>query len=166
MVHNIQISVLLTFWEQLKGIKYLSFSAKTRSKTGWDGQGQGEVIVLKKDSLVCLFNEKGTWKGRGETEFSFSNVFRWTLDQKAGVISLEHLRQGLNHPVFLFDLVPYDPSFLSSINPHLCKEDTYSGQIYLDSHGFRFHWRVIGPKKNEEINYLYSRFSERISDDK
>ena len=150
--------VLLSFWEKLIGITQLTFHAKTKSKqeNGWNGKGQGEVVMIKESSHTILFNEKGTWQGTQGGEVSFSNVFRWTLDRGAGVISLEHLRRGPDHPVFLFHLAPSGKQSLSSVDSHLCGGDSYFGQIQFDLYSRRLNWRVIGPKKNEEIDYIYS----------
>ena len=86
---------------------------------------------------------------------SFSNTFRWTLDRSAGMISLEHLRLGPNNPVFLFHLAPTGPHLLASVESHLCEEDVYLAQVAWDIHSIRLSWRVIGPKKNEEMDYHY-----------
>lgn len=152
------IKVLLAFWEKLMGVTQLTFHAKTKSKEekGWNGKGQGEVIMIREGSHRLIFNEKGTWQGKQGGAVSFSNIFRWTLDRNAGVISLEHLRRGPDHPVFLFHLAPSGKHSLSSVDSHLCEGDTYFGQIHFDQHSLRLNWRVIGPKKNEEIDYYYS----------
>jgi hypothetical protein len=86
---------------------------------------------------------------------TFSNTFRWTLDLSAGMISLEHLRQGLNNPVFLFHLAPTGNEHLASVESHLCEEDVYLAQVAWDLHHIRLSWRVIGPQKNEEMEYYY-----------
>lgn len=150
--------ILLAFWEKLMSVTQLTFHAKTKSKEekGWNGKGQGEVVIVKEGFNTLIFNEKGTWRGKQEGEVSFSNIFRWNLDRHAGVISLEHLRQGPNHPVFLFHLAPSGKHSLSSVDSHLCEADTYFGQIHFDRYSLRLNWRVIGPKKNEEIDYFYS----------
>jgi hypothetical protein len=150
--------ILLAFWEKLNGVTQLTFHAKTKSKEekGWNGKGQGEVVIVKEGSNTLIFNEKGAWQGKQGGEVSFSNIFRWTLDENAGVISLEHLRQGPNHPVFLFHLTPSGKHSLSSVDSHLCKEDIYFGQIHFEHYSLRLNWRVIGPKKNEEIDCFYS----------
>lgn len=148
--------VLLSFWERLQRVQQVSFIAKTQSKEshGWNGKGKGEVIVKKEGANCLIFSERGNW---GEKmEVSFTNVFRWTLDRSAGVISLEHLRQGPENPVFLFHLAPCGKHSLASVDSHLCGGDTYFGQIHLDQHSLRLNWRVIGPKKNEEIDSYYS----------
>lgn len=150
--------VLLAFWQKLVGVTRLTFHAKTMSKedTGWNGKGEGEVIVAKDGANILIFNEKGTWQDKQGAEVSFSNVFRWTLDRDVGVISLEHLRRGPNHPVFLFHLVPSGRQSLSSVDSHLCGGDAYFGQVRFDRYNLRLNWRVIGSKKNEEIDYYYS----------
>jgi len=153
-----KMQVLLSFWEKLMGITQLTFHAKTKSKEekGWQGKGQGGVMVTKEDIKTLIFTEKGTWQGKQGEDVIFSNAFRWSLDRNAGMISLEHLRRGLDHPVFLFHLAPSTKHSLSSVDSHFCEGDTYFGQIHFDSHHLRLNWRVIGPKKNEEIDYYYS----------
>lgn len=153
-----KIHVLLTFWEKLNNVKQLSFNAMTKSKQelGWDGKGKGEVIITKEGKHILIFNEKGTWQNKQGLEVNFRNVFRWTLDRQAGIISLEHLRQGPDYPVFLFHLSPSGKQSLSSVDSHLCEGDTYFGQIHFDPYHFHLNWRVIGPKKNEELDYYYS----------
>lgn len=150
--------ILLAFWEKLLTVKQLTFHAKTKSKEegGWIGKGQGEVISIKSNARTLVFNEKGTWQNKEGADVSFSNVFRWTLDLNAKIISLEHLRHGPEHPVFLFHLTPSGKHSLSSVDSHLCEGDTYFGQIHFDSYNLRLNWRVIGPKKNEELDYFYS----------
>lgn len=154
---RIKSRTLFKFWEKLQGVKQLRFHAKTRSKeaSGWQGRGEGEVLIVKEENRL-IFHEKGTWQSRQGSEVGFSNVFCWTLDRLAGMISLEHLRRGPDHPVFLFHLAPSGAYSLSSVDSHLCEEDTYFGQIHFDRYSLRLSWRVIGPKKNEEIDYYYS----------
>lgn len=155
---NSNINVLRIFWGKLAQVKHLSFNAKTKLQEkngGWHRRGQGEVVVAKEGSNRLVFNEKGIWEGRSNREIRFSNVFRWTYCS-IGAISLEHLRRGPSHPVFLIHLVPSGENSLSALDSHLCKEDIYFGQIYSNSYGLRLSWRVIGPKKNEEIEYCYT----------
>lgn len=153
-----KLQVLLAFWEKLLKVRQLTFHAKTNSKDegGWNGKGQGDVISTRSSSNVLIFNEKGSWQGKQGADVGFSNVFRWTLDCDAKMISLEHLRYGAEHPVFLFHLTPTAKHSLSSVDSHLCGGDSYFGQIHFDDYSLRLNWRVIGPKKNEELNYYYS----------
>lgn len=151
------LSTLLEFWEKLSTVKKLSFSAHSKSKenSGWNGHGTGEVNVTKTGSKILLFHEKGFWKGKDNKEVSFMNIFRWTLDRMSGVISLEHLRHGIENPVFLFHLAPSTMHSLSSIDSHLFDGDSYVGQVHFDRYSLKLSWRIIGPKKNEEIEYCY-----------
>lgn len=152
-----RMPILLAAWEKLSSVNQLTFHAKTKLKEeeGWNGKGKGEVIITKEGSNILIFHEKGTWQNKLGTEVNFSNVFRWSLDRYAGVISLEHLRRGLDRPVFLFHLAPTDKQTLSSVDSHLCDGDAYFGQIQFDRTSLSLNWRVIGPKKNEELNYHY-----------
>ena len=152
------LKTLQIFWEKLASIQHLIFQAKTKSvePSGWQGRGKGAVMVTRKGDNILLFHEKGSWQGPKVQEVDFSNVFRWTLDMGAGVISLEHLRRGEDAPVFLFHLAPTSSHSLGSIDSHLCEEDTYFGKIYLDRQSLRLQWRILGPKKNEEIDYYYT----------
>ncbi len=151
------LSTLFEFWEKLSSVKKLSFLAHSKSKesSGWNGHGSGDVIVTKTSPNILVFQEKGFWKGKNNQEVSFTNTFRWTLDRVTGVISLEHLRHGIENPVFLFHLAPSAAHSLSSIDSHLCDGDSYFGQAHFDRYNLKLTWRVIGPKKNEEIEYSY-----------
>lgn len=152
-----KIKTLDIFWSKLLTVKKLTFKAKSNSKekSGWNGKGEGEVTLLREGNIL-LFNEKGIWLNKEGAEVRFSNIFRWTLDRSTGVISLEHLRRGPDHPVFLFHMAPSGNNALSSVDSHLCDGDTYFGQVHFNQYGLRLNWRVIGPKKNEEIDYYYS----------
>ncbi len=154
--HQNKIHILLAFWDKLETIEKLHFHAKTKEESGWNGRGKGEVSVTKEGSTTLIFREKGSWRGKQVKDVNFSNVFRWTLDRDALMISLEHLRRGMDAPVFLFHLTPTGNHSLTSIDSHLCEDDAYFGQIHFDTHGIRLIWRVIGPKKNEQIEYYYS----------
>lgn len=149
---------VLDFWQKLSHVTQLKFTAKTRSleEGGWNGRGQGEVTVIPESSNILIFQEKGSWVGKEGAEIAFSNSFRWVLDRQTGMISLEHLRRGLNHPVFLFHLAPANRHTLTSVDSHMCADDTYFGQLISMSHCLRLKWRVIGPKKNEEMDYYYT----------
>jgi len=158
LMGNERGEALRIFWEKLLKIKQLKFHARSQSvqESGWNGAGIGTVVVTKEGSHVAIFQESGTWKNRQGEEIRFNNVFRWTLDPLAWMISLEHLRLGVDHPVFLFHLAPLSLQTLASIDSHLCEGDVYFGRVFFDAKMFRMHWRVIGPKKNEEIDYFYS----------
>lgn len=150
---------LLLFWNKLSAVQNLCFSAKSKSisATGWNGLGKGSVEVKQESPHLLIFHEKGTWiSEENQKEFEFSNVFRWTLHSDKGAIQLEHLRFGFQNPVFLFSFIPIDAHTLESMDSHECKDDSYFGQVRCDKHFVQLNWRVVGPKKNEEIDYLYT----------
>lgn len=151
------IKGLLAIWKRLSIVSQMTFRATTKSKDGggWNGQGKGEVSVVRDGDAALIFYEKGSWKDPQGHDIDFSNVFRWTLDRQRKVISLEHLRRGIDNPVFLFHLALDGPNTLSSIDSHLCAGDAYFGKVLSDPHNLKLKWRVIGPKKNEEIETHY-----------
>jgi hypothetical protein len=151
------LALLLNFWERLKQVKKVAFHAKTRSKnsSGWDGKGKGIVTVTQEEENRLIFSEKGAWNGKPGKEIGFSNMSRWTLDKAGERISLEHLRRGKSDPVFLFHLAPAGALTLSSVDAHQCRADSYLGSLHMDQHSLRLCWRVIGPDKNEELDYYY-----------
>jgi hypothetical protein len=152
-----KIMTLHAFWSKLSDVTQLNFNAKSQSNdaSGWNGMGNGKVKTTK-DGNTLVFTEKGSWKNKQNEEIGFSNVFRWTFHQNEGVISLEHLRRGSSNPVELLKLAPSGKQILSSVDSHLCGGDLYFGQLHFDNISLRLNWRVIGPKKNEEIDYIYS----------
>jgi hypothetical protein len=154
---GVQEPLLFGFWERLKTVKQMSLHAKSHSQneTGWNGKGKGDVLVAKEGDTTLVFHERGAWQIRQGQDMAFSNTFRWTLDRVAGMISLEHLRLGPNASVFLFYLAPTESNLLASVDSHLCEEDDYLAQVVWDRHSICLSWRVIGPRKNEEMQYYY-----------
>lgn len=149
--------LVINVWNKLTNIKNLSFSANSQGQgsSGWNGIGKGKVQVRRHNDNTIVFDENGSWMSREGNEFTFTNVFRWTLDRFQNLVTLEHLRFGENNPVFLFHLTQIDEETLESVSSYICKEDTYLGQVRCDDYSIKFNWRIIGPKKNEEIEYIY-----------
>ena len=136
---------LLTLWETLKGVSHVTF--QFRSRGGGKGFGTGRVEVQKAQDAQLIFQEKGTWQGLNDQEFVFRNVFRWSFNRIDGLITLEHLRFGVNNPVFLFHLIPAGPDYLESAHAHLCGQDTYFGQLEFKAGVIKLIWRILGPKR-------------------
>ena len=151
-----QEPLLLSFWDRLKQVKHFVRTSQSKEEHGWNGKGKGDVLVTKSSDTTLIFHERGSWQVHSGKDISFSNTFRWTLDRSAGVISLEHLRLGPDQPVFLFHLTPTHSHLLASVDAHLCEEDVYLATVPWDKHSIRLNWRVIGPKKNEEMEYCYT----------
>jgi hypothetical protein len=145
---------LLDFWGRLNKVEHLSFSAKSRQNNERDfKRGKADVQTSLSGPSGLIFNERGHWI---QDQAAFSNSFRWTLDLNASLITLEHLRYGLEHPVFLFHLTHTQPYILESVDAHLCGEDTYLGNIIWDHAKIEFHWRIIGTYKNDHLIYRYT----------
>lgn len=142
-------------WERLSKSQTLVFSAKTRQGEQKKVQsGKAEVSVIQAPSTL-IYQEKGYWLNDDLPGTVFTNAFRWSLDQSQSLISLEHLRYGLNRPVFLFHLAPVRAGIFESVDSHLCLEDTYLGSLIWNEKSIHFHWRIIGPRKNDELIYRY-----------
>ncbi len=92
-------------WDRLRQVTRLKFVSRSEKKIGWNGVGVGTVVVETMDKGTMIFTESGNWHSESTgRDNRFSNVYRWTLADE--VIRLEHLRQGVDHPVYLFDLAP------------------------------------------------------------
>ncbi len=148
---------LISFWEKLSQVKELQTSATLKEKEIPSTQsGRAEVTVTSPSPTTLVFQEKGSWISNQAPPTTFSNSFRWTLDINASLITLEHLRYGATHPVFLLHLTPTKPGLLESVDAHLCAQDTYLGNIEWDAHSIDFAWRIIGPHKNNQLLYRYT----------
>ena len=139
-------------WTNLARVRSLRFIARSGSSTGWNGIGRGTVVVEAIGDDVQTFTESGTWQTEAGREFRFHNVYRWT--QAKPTLRLEHLRFGVDHPVYLFDLAQTGDREWRSVSPHLCSEDRYSA-VLLVGDSLTLRWEVIGPTKQEVIEYDY-----------
>ncbi len=139
----------------LARVKNLRFTASSNlENAGWNGKGTGELEVDRRDNVI-IYKEKGSWTTREGAVLAFRNTFRWTHIPQKDVYQLEHLRYGVDKPVFLFDLIPMSSGFYASTNPHLCAADTYAGELTLCEAGFSLLWTIKGPRKDEKILYEY-----------
>lgn len=139
---------------RLAVITKLSFTAASSAGTGWSGRGEGEVRVTRVGEDALRFDERGTWTPAQGKPTTFTNVYRWTRGDDA--LRLEHLRFGVDRPVFLFALAPTNTHEWRSVLPHVCSEDCYSGELTIAPNEIRLRWTVRGPKKDEDIRYVYA----------
>ncbi|NGX61827.1 MAG: hypothetical protein K940chlam9_01316 [Chlamydiae bacterium] len=152
--HKRNQALLLATWKQLQAIEKVDF--RFRSRGGEQGEGAGEVSVEYDGKGAIVFRESGVWKGAGDREFRFSNLFRWTLSRIDSLLTLEHLRYGVHNPVFLFHLIPTEENLFASVHAHQCGEDTYLGHLAAKSKALELTWRILGPRKNDVVTYLYT----------
>jgi hypothetical protein len=141
--------MLQIFWDQLKSVCHVQRKVFTFLPQKKELEGEGSVIVSKEENNVLVFEEKGHWLEVCGGKMAFTNALRWTL--KEDCISLEHLRQGKDRAVFLFDLCCIDENRLESIRPHLCGSDCYSGKVFRRPKKICLEWTVQGPKKQETL---------------
>jgi len=146
-------NLIQTIWEHLKGVTQMTLIAHVRKERNepFIRKGKGTVTVEEQGESL-LFQENGIWS---QDQTHYQNRFRWTWDRAKGMLRLEHLRFGVLHPVFLFDLYAKEGSILQSHTPHLHGEETYFGWMQYKRLFLHLHIRTLGPKKNEKIEYCY-----------
>jgi hypothetical protein len=142
-------------WDRLRQVRSLSFVADSGVESGWDGRGAGTVVVEEPGDATMTFTESGTWRPTNGKDIRFSNVYRWT---RAGDgLRLEHLRFGVDSPVYLFDLYQAGEREWRSASPHLCSEDCYSAVLTIHDDDLILPWSVDGPRKRQIIEYTYTQ---------
>lgn len=138
--------------QSLLKVKSLRFTSETLEKTGWSGSGNG-IVNVKSHGEIIRYDESGSWLNSNSKTFGFKNTYRWTFEENH--VKLEHLRFGEKDPVFLFNLIPKNEYFWTSECPHKCKLDDYNAQLEIKEDQILLNWSVVGPEKNERINYWY-----------
>ncbi len=142
-------------WERLSRTTQLRFVAQSGHRSGWNGSGEGSVVVASPSSGTLTFAENGRWQPTGGPWLDFRNVFRWSWGA-SGAIALEHLRFGVDNPVHLFEMHQENAHTWASTAPHVCRDDLYSATMTLTAHHIELRWTIQGPRKNEDIRYWYS----------
>lgn len=141
-------------WERLRSITRIEFQAQSGLRNGWNGEGAGSVIVENPEKDILIFFEHGKWKSPDGLTFAFKNTYRWTRTDST--LQLEHLRLGMNNPVFLVDLHSATANKWESTEPHGCGNDLYSGILVIRENGINLKWTVQGPRKNETLLNIYT----------
>ncbi len=115
----------------------------------------GTVAVGAPDANTLLFTEAGHWTLGDNARIQFHNVYRWRLDDRAGLLHVEHLRFGADQPVYLLALSPVGETRMTSVAPHVCREDRYTAELLLSQGDLHLNWSIIGPHKHDEIDCVY-----------
>lgn len=122
---------------------------------GLDGIGTGEVKVVLENLNSILFYETGRFNNTLNKSVKCSNIYQWDFDLNKNRISLSHLRFGLNNPVFLFDLVFNSANKMISEKPHLCKQDEYHAEVFIEKDIIKLNWLVKSNIKYNKMEYEY-----------
>jgi hypothetical protein len=154
---------LEALWDSLCRVKRLWFVARSEQATGLQGVGSGTVEVTTVAPGVITFTEKGTRQTLQGKQIQFFNVFRWSRVEPAKHLRLEHLRYGIDNPVHLFDLMPAGDGSWQPANPHLCREDCYRARLHIKDRAIHLNWEISGPRKQEQMEYIYTREEEAVS---
>ena len=143
------------FWSRLRKVSTALIRAIQTDPHPLTYHGEGNVVVTaSKNTLV--YEEEGTWNDANNHSIHYRNSLKWTRHYSSTLISLEHLRYGSNHPVFMFYLTPAASTLLQSTSSHLCADDTYFGKLLLEGPNLKLIWKTVGPQKNETLEYIYS----------
>ena len=130
-------------------------TAGEKSSTNWNGTGQGKVITNLNGNKL-FFKEEGSFKLDAiSKETKIFNEYIWT-QLSENKLRHSHSRFGYNNEVILFELEAVTNTQWASINPHICGKDLYSAELLIGSNYIKLKWRIIGPKKDETIEYFYS----------
>lgn len=126
-------------------------------KGGSNGYYKGQVVLDRKTSDTVIFQEKGIEQNTG---MHVSNTYRWVYRDGLDV-SLEHLRQGEEYPVFLTKYQVID-KLLKAMSNHLCAQDIYQSRLTLQDAYLELVWKVRGPAKNGFVltRYFSSKMME------
>jgi len=139
---------------QLSLIRNYEFYATSNKNDGWKGIGQGTVRIEIDQLGNFIFFEDGFFENsRGK--FTSHNIYRWSFKYLNNSISLEHLRFGVENPVFLFDMVCEQDSLWSSKCPHLCDRDEYHAKMLVENSCIKLEWDIINNKDYNRIEYKY-----------
>ena len=120
---------------------------------------RGVLRVQRKMSMdehILHITERGTWIDSNTGNIEFFDRYRWTLNRQQGVIRLEHLRYGVENPVFLCNFFPISSGYFRSETPHICRLDVYSALFTFNQSSLFLKWSIKGKNKNY---YLFKEYA-------
>ncbi|QLE79598.1 hypothetical protein FLM55_07565 [Francisella sp. Scap27] len=145
---------LFSYLQQIKSFEFIS-SSKGKSQTGWNGSGNGTVSTKIKQGCI-LFKEDGFFKlDISSQQTKISNEYIWK-QISPNKIKLSHARFGYENTVTLFNLIKISETIWQSEEAHVCVDDLYSAKLEITSNAIKLEWDIVGPKKDECIEYIYS----------
>jgi len=151
------VSVLAVLAERLPQIRRLSIEVRSRKACGCTGRGQGEVVVRRASDGAIAFEERGSFElAATGARLPFRNALRWSVH--ADRIVLAHCRHDTRAGTRLLEFraaVSQDRTTLHAAAPHQCGSDCYDARLNLVEDGFDLHWRITGPRKDEDLLHRY-----------
>ncbi len=150
---------LSNVWKRLLQVKSLKLNAvenfqSQNNQSSWSGCARGQVFVSAPDSETLIFDESGEWEFSEKPQIKFFNIYRWRKTENE-ILEISHLRHGLDSPVHLLEFKQISETFWRSITPHVCREDLYSADLFLDEKEIRLIWKIDGPAKKQTVECLY-----------
>lgn len=141
-----------SFWRSLQCKKSLIIQAEDNSQLGWGGLGRAAVQIFKDEQGRVIFEERGIWESGPHAASQFFNRYRWSLCQ--GTLSLEHLRQGEDRAILLYEW-ELSSNRAKLISPHVCGDDCYMGHLSWSENAFSLTCQVRGKRKNGSVRSTY-----------
>lgn len=150
---------LSNVWKRLLKITNLELSAvenfqSQNNQPAWSGNARGQVFVSAPDSETLIFDESGEWDFPAKPQIKFFNIYRWRKTENE-ILELSHLRHGVDSPVHLLNFKQISETFWRSESPHVCREDLYSADLFLDENEMRLTWKIYGPAKKQIVECFY-----------
>ncbi len=145
---------LFSSLQQVKSFKF-NASAGKNSATNWNGIGQGKVATKIENNKI-FFKEEGSFSLENITKpTNIFNEYIWTRLSE-DKLKLSHARFGCKNTVTLFYLINLSDTVWQSEEDHVCVEDLYSAKLEITRNSIKLKWNIVGPKKDETIEYSYS----------
>lgn len=147
---------LIDIKTKLESISNFVFHSSSNNKmNGLEGMGGGAVTCIKENENSLLFYEHGRFNNSFNKSMKCNNIYRWSFHYLDNKIALQHVRFGLDNPVFLFDLIFDKENRMISQNPHICKDDKYSAEMIIETSTIKLNWVVKSLIKYNRMEYLY-----------
>jgi hypothetical protein len=109
-------------------------------------------VSTERAGASLIVTEQGTTRAGGAM-IATCTVTRWTFSHVA--IDLEHLRFGVERPVFLVRLTERADGMWRAEEAHACGRDRYDAELWLDGERLVLTWRIAGPRKGYAITTVY-----------
>jgi len=139
--------------------KTISFSFESASSAPgpfWKRQGEGDARFRRTPSLL-LVEETGTWwdvDASARIRHDFRKTFQLEKRSPHELVVGKHTPEG--EVVELLTLVRGEHGRWTSPAPHLCIEDEYRCELFLDGDALlRITWWSRGPEKNYHLQTRY-----------